>query len=423
MILNPQIANLSIVLLVYSTTRQGLGESPGVPSLEYLGIGYNAITGNPRGTESSNIDPGFRASVIKLVNDQNVLTVDTDFMVPIGTELRYITSCEYSSQSVQVSSSATYQRQLRQTATSSYSISKSGGTSRTSESNFDIQAEVKVPIKAVTVDAGLGGGKTWGDSKGSDFSDEVFFSSSESYQKEVSLTQETELSAFESQGVCAEFEAALKKYHKHELHESFIQGLDTLPVPYNKKDKTHRRKYLDFISEYGTHYINRVTLGAKTVFTSVITQDKLKELESQDIDISTSLNFKSMRSEANGDTDSFNVNANVGASVQDKAGGSIGGSGGNAVVINNYSQNTNETTQTRELSVKEQQIQEISERLENTYEFNVGGLPAVGGNWKEWARSVRENPMPISYDVSSLLLCLLFSFLMQYWICVPNYFQ
>ena len=30
------------------TLREGLGESPGVPAHEYLGLGYNAITGNPR---------------------------------------------------------------------------------------------------------------------------------------------------------------------------------------------------------------------------------------------------------------------------------------------------------------------------------------------------------------------------------------
>ena len=105
------------------TVRQGLGESPGVPSLEYLGIGYNAITGNPRGTESSNIDPGFRASVIKLVNDQNVLTVDTDYTVPLGTELRYITSCEYSSRALEISSSSSYQRELRRSVESTFSKS------------------------------------------------------------------------------------------------------------------------------------------------------------------------------------------------------------------------------------------------------------------------------------------------------------
>jgi hypothetical protein len=40
------------------TTREGLGESPGVPNLEYLGLGYNSVFGNPRGSSSSEVDPG-----------------------------------------------------------------------------------------------------------------------------------------------------------------------------------------------------------------------------------------------------------------------------------------------------------------------------------------------------------------------------
>jgi hypothetical protein len=40
------------------TTRSGLGESPGIPNLEYLGLGYDGLRGNPRGSLSSEIDPG-----------------------------------------------------------------------------------------------------------------------------------------------------------------------------------------------------------------------------------------------------------------------------------------------------------------------------------------------------------------------------
>jgi hypothetical protein len=40
------------------TTRVGLGESPGVPNLEYLGLGYSSLFGNPRGSSSSEVDPG-----------------------------------------------------------------------------------------------------------------------------------------------------------------------------------------------------------------------------------------------------------------------------------------------------------------------------------------------------------------------------
>ena len=41
-----------------TTTRIGAGDSPGVPNLEYLGAGYNIVEGNPRGSFSSELDPG-----------------------------------------------------------------------------------------------------------------------------------------------------------------------------------------------------------------------------------------------------------------------------------------------------------------------------------------------------------------------------
>jgi len=38
--------------------RIGLGESEGIPNLEYLGLGYDGLRGNPRGSSSSELDPG-----------------------------------------------------------------------------------------------------------------------------------------------------------------------------------------------------------------------------------------------------------------------------------------------------------------------------------------------------------------------------
>ena len=38
--------------------RIGLGESEGIPNLEYLGLGYDGLRGNPRGSSSSVLDPG-----------------------------------------------------------------------------------------------------------------------------------------------------------------------------------------------------------------------------------------------------------------------------------------------------------------------------------------------------------------------------
>ena len=38
--------------------QTNLGQSPGIPNLEFLGIGYDIIRGNPRGSPESELDPG-----------------------------------------------------------------------------------------------------------------------------------------------------------------------------------------------------------------------------------------------------------------------------------------------------------------------------------------------------------------------------
>ena len=70
------------------TYRVGLGDSPGIPNLEYLGLGYDILRGNPRGSESSELDPGFRYSVLRLRQVQTDLTVDGEYTVPLGTAVK-----------------------------------------------------------------------------------------------------------------------------------------------------------------------------------------------------------------------------------------------------------------------------------------------------------------------------------------------
>jgi len=55
--------------------------------LEYLGLGYDLIRGNPRGTDSSELDTGFRYRVIRLRQEGN-FTVDGQFKVPLGVETK-----------------------------------------------------------------------------------------------------------------------------------------------------------------------------------------------------------------------------------------------------------------------------------------------------------------------------------------------
>jgi hypothetical protein len=126
----------------------------------------------------------------------------------------------------------------------------------------------------------------------SELSQDVFFSGSELYIEFVKRVQETEMTSFEAHGVCTEFEASMNKYYQHLFQESFRKGLATLPVPYVKDDESHVTAYSDFISTYGTHYISRLSLGARKVFSTSMSRSSVKELQDQNVDIASTLNFR-----------------------------------------------------------------------------------------------------------------------------------
>jgi hypothetical protein len=69
-------------------TRSGLGENEGIPGIEYIGLGYNMLEGNPRGTSKSELDPGYRHRVIDIVTDQSRVTLDQLYLMPYGGKLK-----------------------------------------------------------------------------------------------------------------------------------------------------------------------------------------------------------------------------------------------------------------------------------------------------------------------------------------------
>ena len=51
-------------------------------------MGYDLIRGNPRGSESSELDPGFRYRVLRLRQSQANVTIDGQYKVPLGVETK-----------------------------------------------------------------------------------------------------------------------------------------------------------------------------------------------------------------------------------------------------------------------------------------------------------------------------------------------
>lgn len=174
------------------------GVHKGIPNLEYLGLGYDILKGNPRGDIDTELDPGFRYRVISLVQDQAVLTVDQEYTVPLGTELKYISSCKYDEQSVEVSSEEELKESMEREAgfksTSSSSVSASVNTlfwkvsaSRSSKSSFSQSAKLKVDIEE---------------------------------------NIKTSSVSFESRAICSEYEAAFIPTFEHQLDPHFVETLD-----------------------------------------------------------------------------------------------------------------------------------------------------------------------------------------------------
>lgn len=320
------------------TTGTGDSSSKGVTALEYLGTGYHIFKGNPRGGDVTELDPGFRRSVIKMVNDPNRKTNNGDFVVPLGTELRYTTSCMFTSKSVEVATTSQLQEELNKEA----------------KWNYEASAEVGGGIGA------LGSAKVSFESAYSESKKVKEFTNSRREQKETS---------FESKALCTEFEASLQRYFNHSVQDEFTKALEGLPTKFDGTNEDHTSLFGAFMDEYGTHYVRQVALGAKHVYSIKMKTTEVLELKERGINAANEFSAKAMMS-ASG----LGVNAEA----------SVGGGFSNDSTSNSS------------------KLEESLSKAENVEETNIGGTPPSDGSWKTWAATAKDRPMPIAYELREL---------------------
>lgn len=92
---------------VYMPTHQ-VGEMQAYPGIDYLGIGYDLIRGNPRGNPQDMLDPGFRQPVRTADYTENWLTRDGKYRTPTGSYALPLKSCSRSQQYKNVASKESY---------------------------------------------------------------------------------------------------------------------------------------------------------------------------------------------------------------------------------------------------------------------------------------------------------------------------
>ena len=149
---------------------------------------------------------GFRHRVLKLVQQQDTLTVDTAFTVPLGTEIRYTSSCKYDDSSREISSESDYRATLE------------------NEAKFDVSQESSFSssINNVLFKASAS------------FNRKTSFSASAKYKSFTDTSLKEDTVTFEARAICSEYEAKFNPDSEKFLDETFEKAMNELPCIYDR---------------------------------------------------------------------------------------------------------------------------------------------------------------------------------------------
>ena len=221
---------MSITLLVIGVfLAAGCEAVNRVPNVRYLGMGYNAITGNP---DNNLNDPGFAFSVLQFTWANNVTTSDGNFLVPDNVQALQTKSCGFQSQAATEFGARSYQQAL----------------------SADVSVE------------GSGSGSSWS----------ARFSASVGYRLVRQGTSQHRRIYTSARAKCIQYQLSVNYLHTPvTITSSFAQAVSSLPLVRDD------RAYNTFINTYGTHFTSRVTMGAKMVIRTEFDELALTRMEEE----------------------------------------------------------------------------------------------------------------------------------------------
>jgi len=372
---------LRLLFAILSSAALALADQP--PGIDYLGAGYDLVFGNPDGSPaaSSVTDPGFRVHVLKYNWDEEFNTcsgLESNWTCPREATILPGSSCLQQSSSSEISSTRSFQRAL--------------------QSDCSVRGSVK----------GSYGG----------FSGSASFSASRAMSSMQDTIQKRKTTTFQSKAVCVEYIASLKMGLTSNLLETlpdFNAAVKELPLTYvscfqmnspggpcpqrvdsafgdlppvkptgrrlkaeadddddDDDDDTDNKcacdasvaLYFRFIQLYGTHYTTRVEMGGKIVHRVEIKTSDVESLKSKQVDVTYGASMKA------------SYKAGLGS-----VSASVATNGGNSAASKSYD---------AVMSVAQKEIN-----------INIGGSP--NEDWRQWASSTTTAPMPIRYQLSSLV--------------------
>ncbi|KAK7471703.1 hypothetical protein BaRGS_00035676 [Batillaria attramentaria] len=269
------------------------------PDMDYALLGYNVLKGYPLAVGH---DPGFTLPIFSADYSAGHMTADCRYSVPKGIILIPDVSCitSFSSDVVQTS----------------YELSKS-----------------------LSVSAHASGGG-WG----------VSFSASAGYKESSSQVATGESVFIISRASCNYYYMKLLQRDAPPFHPVFLDWI----VELNQTE--HDDVYIDFIENYGTHFLTEVKFGASFTYEHKMTTSSFKEETQKGVNVAVSASYSGLFSVGGG----FSMD-----SSQKEAASSF-------------------------------------QKKVTTRTITIGAAPPANGDAMTWASTVKESPVPMSYDLQSI---------------------
>jgi hypothetical protein len=300
-----KLINISFICMIIFTFSFSLNlkskptQATLMKNIDYLFSGYDVFYGNPYPL-SGKLDPGFRDQIFVASYKNENFSADDRFKVPDGTFLRQTMTCDMNMKHSEI-------------------------TGETSLKNtFSVEVGVDVSLAFVSFGANV-------DFK--QISEDVF-------NKNTSWV--------ESKADCLLYTGGIAQFAPPSLTENFLSGLSSIA---NKDYASNKESFFGFFSVFGTHFLNRVSMGARFGARSKISTENLVKIRSHNSKVGAHL----------GIGDLFKMKSNVGSG------------------------STN--TQKDDSLFKEISV------------FSIGSSIPADLKIESWISKTVEEPMPISYSV------------------------
>ncbi|XP_026190815.1 uncharacterized protein LOC34622212 [Cyclospora cayetanensis] len=236
------------------------------PGFNYLGIGYDAIKGNPLGDPNLMGDPGLRSPIIRFYFQPDAEGVSSDLseLQPRGAYSRPFVACKQSENLTEVATISDY-------------------------------------VKELETDAALAGGDAVGLNS---------FSASAAYTELAKKAVKKKTRTFLLKTYCLRYEAGLAQTDSFNWNYTmaFDDAVDGLPevfdgsnntgcTPTLWRENTHDslcnstnvRRWMDFIDQFGTHYIVRLFAGGKLTHQITMSNSDIAKMNSSGVNIKSAL--------------------------------------------------------------------------------------------------------------------------------------